>query len=171
MLYLIDASLLITANNTYYPVDSVPEYWDWLRHHAEQGRIKMPLEIFEEVKDGPPGTKDLLFAWIQTPAVKKALVLGEKVNASLVQGVISKGYAPNLTDTEMEQLGRDPFLVAHALVAKGNRIVVTSEVSKPKLTRQNRRLPDVCKTMGVQSCDPFALNRALQFSTKWKKKG
>ena len=51
MLYLLDASLLITANNTYYPVDSVAEYWDWLQHHAEQGNLKMPLEIFEEVKE------------------------------------------------------------------------------------------------------------------------
>ena len=169
MLYLLDASLLITANNTYYPVDSVPEYWAWLQHHAEQGNLKMPLEIFEEVKDGPDGTKDLLFGWIQTAAVKKALVFSEKVNASLVEKVITKGYAANLTDTETEQLGRDPFLVAYAMVDPENRMVVTSEVSKPSLTRQNRRLPDVCKTMKVQSCGPFALNRALQFSTKWKK--
>ena len=169
MLYLLDASLLITANNTYYPVDSIAEYWDWLQHHAEQGNLKMPLEIFEEVKDGPSGTRDLLFGWIQTAAVKKALVFSEKVNASLVQSVITNGYAPNLTDTEVEQLGRDPFLVSYAMADPAHRMVVTSEVSKPTLTRQNRRLPDVCKTMGVQSCDAFALNRALKFSTKWKK--
>jgi hypothetical protein len=110
----------------------------------------------------------LLFNWIQTGAVKKPLVFTEKVNALLVQEVIAKGYADNLTDTEAEQLGRDPFLVAYAMVDPGNRVVVTSEVSKPTLTRQNRRLPDVCKTMGVRSCDQFALNRALKFSTKWK---
>ena len=169
MVYLLDASLLITANNTYYPVDSVPEYWDWLQHHAEQGNIKMPLEIFEEVKDGPNGSKDRLFDWIQTAAVKKALILGEKVNASLVQNVVIQGYANNLTDIESEQLGRDPFLVAHAMADPDNRIVVTSEVSKPTLMRQNRRLPDVCKTMGIRSCDAFALNRALRFSTNWRR--
>lgn len=169
MLYLLDASLLITANNTYYPVDSVSEYWDWLQHHAEQDNLKMPLEILEEVKDGPDGTNDLLFGWIKTPAVKRALVFSEKVNPAFVQSVITKGYAANLTDTETEQLGRDPFLVAYAMVDPENRMVVTSEVSKPTLKRQNRRLPDVCKTMGVRSCNPFALNRALQFSTKWQK--
>lgn len=100
MLYLLDASLLITANNTYYPVDSVAEYWEWLQHHAEQGNLKMPLEIFEEVKDGPNGTKDLLFGWIQTASVKKALVFSEKVNAALVQSVITKGYAANLGSGE-----------------------------------------------------------------------
>ncbi len=169
MLYLLDANVLITANNTYYPVDSVAEYWDWLQHHAEQDNLKMPLEIFEEVKDGPNGTTDLLFGWIQTAPVKKALVFNEKVNGALVQNVITEGYAPNLTDTEIEQMGRDPFLVAYAMVDPANRMVVTSEASKPRLTRQNRRLPDVCRTMGVRSCDAFALNRALQFSTKWKK--
>ena len=30
MLYLLDANVLITANNLYYPIDSVPEYWEWL---------------------------------------------------------------------------------------------------------------------------------------------
>ena len=66
MLYLLDASVLITANNSYYPVDRVPEYWDWLRHIAEQGQVKIPIENFEEIKDGPDDEeKDLLFAWMQ----------------------------------------------------------------------------------------------------------
>ncbi len=30
MLYLIDASMLITASNSYYPLDSVPEFWELL---------------------------------------------------------------------------------------------------------------------------------------------
>jgi hypothetical protein len=42
-------------------VDSVAEYWYGLQHHGGQGNLKMPLEIFAEVKDGPNGTKDLLF--------------------------------------------------------------------------------------------------------------
>ena len=32
MLYLLDASVLITAYNSYYPIDRVPEYWEWLVH-------------------------------------------------------------------------------------------------------------------------------------------
>jgi len=53
MLYLLDANVLITANNTYYPVDRVAEYWEWLIYMSKSGYVKMPLEIFEEVKDGP----------------------------------------------------------------------------------------------------------------------
>lgn len=66
MLYLLDANVLITANNSYYPVDRVPEYWEWLLYLSQAGYIKMPIEIFEEVKDGPKDEeKDLLFSWIQ----------------------------------------------------------------------------------------------------------
>jgi Domain of unknown function (DUF4411) len=30
MLYLLDANVLITARNRYYPIDTVPEFWSWL---------------------------------------------------------------------------------------------------------------------------------------------
>jgi Domain of unknown function (DUF4411) len=169
MLYLLDANVLIAANNLYYAVDGVPEYWEWLAHMGNQGHVKMPFEIFEEVKDGPKDSeKDLLFAWLQEDANKKALLLDEEVDLSLVQKVIAEGYAPDLTDDEVEQIGRDPFLIAYALVAKG-RCVVTVETSAPKKQRQNRKVPDVCKVVGTNCCNPFEFNRALGFRTQWKK--
>lgn len=168
MLYLLDASVLITANNSYYPVDRVPEYWDWLRHMGQNGHVKIPIEIFEEIKEGPKDLeKDLLFAWFQEDANKKALVLEEEVDLVSVQTVVSKGYAPDLSDDEVEYIGRDPFLVAYALAHPKNRYVVTVEVSKPSKKRQKRQLPDVCKDLGVLSCDPFAFAKNLGFSTKW----
>lgn len=169
MLYLLDASMLITASKSYYPVDTVPEFWEWLRHMAKQGKIKIPLEIFEEIKDGPSNEeKDLLYGWIQEEDVKNALLLDENVDTALVQKTISEGYAHDLTDTDIEQLGRDPFLVAYALAAQKTRVVVTAEVSKPSRKRQNRHLPDVCSSLGIQCCDPFSLNRALGFKTTWR---
>lgn len=168
MIYLIDANVLITANNLYYPIDRVPEYWEWLSHMGNQGHVKMPFEIFEEVKDGPDDAeKDLLFAWLQEDVNKKALLLEETVAQDLVQKVIAEGYAPDLTDDEVEQIGRDPFLIAYALVDK-ERCVVTVETSAPKKQRQNRKVPDVCKAMGVNYCNPFEFNRELGFRTQWK---
>ena len=95
------------------------------------------------------------------------MLLDEKVDPSLVQKVIAEGYAPDLTDDEVEQIGRDPFLIAYGLAAKG-RCVVTVETSAPKKQRQNRKVPDVCKGMGVSCCNPFEFNRALGFRTQWK---
>lgn len=168
MLYLADANVLITANNLYYPIDRVPEYWEWLAYMGSQGQVKMPFEIFEEVKEGPEdAAKDLLFAWLQEDANRNALLLDEKVDPGLVQKVIVEGYAPDLTDDEVEQIGRDPFLIAYGLAAKG-RCVVTVETSAPKRLRQNRKVPDVCKAMGANCCNPFEFNRALGFRTQWK---
>ena len=168
MLYLLDANVLITANNLYYPIDRVPEYWEWLAYMGSLGHVKMPFEIFEEVKDGPDDEeKDLLFAWVQDDANKKALLLDEKVDPVLVQKVIAEGYAPDLTDDEIEQIGRDPFLIAYGLAAK-ERYVVTVESSAPKKQRQNRKVPDVCKGVGANYCNPFEFNRALGFRTQWK---
>ena len=160
--------MLITANKFYYPIDRVPEYWEWLAYMGSQGQVKMPFEIFEEVKEGPDDAeKDLLFAWLQEKANKEALLLDETVNPSLVRKVIAEGYAPDLTDDEIEQVGRDPFLIAYSLAAKG-RCVVTVETSAPKKQRQNRKVPDVCKRMGANCCNPFEFNRALGFRTQWK---
>lgn len=168
MLYLADANVLITANNLYYPIDRVPEYWEWLTYMGSQGHVKMPFEIFQEVKEGPKDAeKDLLFAWLQEDANKKALLLDEDVDPGLVQKVIREGYAPDLTDDEIEQIGRDAFLIAYGLVGEG-RCVLTVETSAPKKQRQNRKVPDVYKVLGVSSINPFEFNRALGFRTRWK---
>jgi len=170
MLYLLDSSTLITANNKYYALDTVPEFWDWLAHKATSGQVKMPIEMLEEIKDGPKdGERDLLFAWIQVEANRKARLLDEDVDMVLVRQVVEKGYAPDLTDDEIDVIGRDPFLVAYALSKPADRCIVTAEVSKPKTVRQNRKLPDVCGTLKVAWCDIYAFNRALGFKTGWKK--
>lgn len=168
MLYLLDANVLISAHSLYYGIDAVPEFWSWLAHEGAAGRIKMPLENFEEVKDGSNDEeRDLLYAWVKDEANKAALLLDEEVNPDLVKDVVRTGYAPDLTDDEIEQIGRDPFLIAYALVSPADRCVVTNEVSKPNKQRQNRHIPDVCATMGVSWCDTFAMLRALKFTTAW----
>jgi hypothetical protein len=96
-----------------------------------------------------------------------ALKLNESVDASLVREVVSKGYAPDLTDDEIEEIGRDPFLIAYGM-AGSDRCVVTTEVSKPSKKRQNRKIPDVCNCLSVACCNPFQVNRALGFHTAWK---
>jgi hypothetical protein len=169
MMYLLDANVLITAHNSYYPVDGVPEFWEWLAHQAETGVVKMPLETFEEVKDG--GTdedRDLLYAWVQRAEVQRALILSDEVQPELVQHVVEHGYASDLTDDEIVQIGKDPFLIAHAQADPQQRCVVTTEVSKPGKRRQNRKVPDVCRDLGVNCCDPFTMLRALRFSTGWR---
>jgi hypothetical protein len=166
VLHLFDANVLITASNTYYPIDRIPEFWDWIDHQATNGRIKLPVEILDEVLVGSR-KEDPLLAWMTDH--KDVLRLKETADPTIVNKVVTEGYAPDLTDVELEEIGRDPFLIAYALAEPGDRCVVTVEVSAPGKQRQNRRVPDVCSTFGVACLNPFQVYRSLGFSTAWKK--
>ena len=72
-------------------------------------------------------------------------------------------YAPDLTDVEAEQVGRDPFLIAYALSDSAQRTVVTLEARKPTRVRANRHVPDVCDALGIQCVDTFNMLFTLDF--------
>jgi hypothetical protein len=164
VLYLLDANVLIDAARDYYPLEMVPEFWNWLEHQGAAGAVKMPLEISEEISSGT----DALAAWCRSERTKTALILDEEVEQSSVARAVSEGYASDLTDDEILQAGRDPFLIAYAMVAPSDRCVVTTEVSKSTRVRGNRHIPDVCATLGVKVCHTFEFLRRLGFSTQWK---
>ena len=167
MLYLLDANVLIDANRDYYPIARVPEFWDWLLEKGKIGRIKIPQEFFDEIILPPPpeDQPDPLVEWLK--ANKNAIVLEEEVDIALVARVTEKGYASDLTDEEVVMIGRDPFLVAYALVDIEGRCVVTTEHSKPSRTRANRKLPDVSRDFKVRPINTFALIQELDFHTDW----
>jgi hypothetical protein len=157
MLYLLDANVLITADRLYYPMDRVPQFWDWILEQSSAGNIKIPFEIYGEIVDGKA---DDLVKWLK--ANKAVIQLDEEVDVALVQEVIERGYAEDLNDVELDQIAKDPFLVAYARM-KPNRCVVTLENSSPRKQRANRKIPDVCSTFGVACCDTFQLIRDLDF--------
>lgn len=159
MVYLLDANVLITANRQYYPIDRVPGFWDWLLRQGLAGNVKIVEEVFDEFTGGD----DILAEWAKQQAIEDALLLPESVDVTLLRRVMSDGYAPDLTDDEVEQLGRDPFLIAHALRRPHDRVVVTLEVSKPSRQRANRHVPDVCRVLGVQCVDTFEMTSVLDF--------
>ena len=163
MLYLLDANVLITANRTYYPVERVPEFWDWLVECGNRRQVKIPVEMYEEINKG----NDDLRRWLR--GNRDALVLDEEIDAVLVERVTVTGYARDLDDEEVERVGADPFLIAHAFRDRERRIVVTTEVSKPTLERSNRRIPDVCREIGVRCCNTFEFIKALDFTTGWRR--
>jgi len=158
-LYLLDANVLIRAHADYYPMDRIPPFWTWLLSMGTADVIKMPLEIYHEVAT----STDMLGTWLKRSDVKKAILLEEATNGPRVRRIIVEGYAPDLNDVELEEIGRDPFLVAAALGGP-DRVVVTREVSGPSKKRANRKLPDICAQFSVPVINDFALYRALNFS-------
>lgn len=163
MLYLIDANVLIQADQDYYPLERLPQYWDWLIENGISGNIKMPMEIWEEIAGSAKGTP--LRDWVNQSDVKDALLLDEEVDSLVLNRVIDDAYAPDLTDDEFEQAGRDPFLIAYAL-GTNNRTVVTKENSKPTRLRGKRKVPDACTILGIDCITDFKLYRDLDFRIK-----
>lgn len=168
MIYLVDANVVMEAANTYYRHAWVPEFWMWLRHHADAGIIKMPIEIFSEIKDGTKdGTKDELFSWATDKGNKAALLLATEASPVHILEVLEKGYSTDLTDVQLQVIGQDPFLIAHALTDVAGRCVVTNEGSAPRAKVEKRKIPDACNSVGVKYCTPFQMMSALGFKTSW----
>ena len=164
MLYLLDTNVLIDANRDYYPLERVPEFWDWLVDRGTRRRVKIPLEMYEEVL---AGRDDDLTRWLKDN--RDALRLDEDVDAALVARVTATGYAPDLSEEELDRAGRDPFLIAHALRDPARRTVVTTEVSRPKKLRANRHIPDVCRDLDVRCRNTFEFIEELNFTTGWRR--
>ena len=55
---------------------------------------------------------DPLLLWLDDAVIKKALLLDEKIDPDVVNTVVEMGYADDLTDDELVEIGRDPFLIA-----------------------------------------------------------
>ena len=162
MLYLVDASVIITAHNTYYGLSRVPEFWDWLRHNGEEGNIKLPKDIYEEVENG----NDELADWMSEEENKTALQLVESHDPTHLQ-IILEQYGDNLSEDDLILMGKDPFLIAAALFEVDQRIVVTSEVHKRSVRGARRHIPNICEDVGVKWINPVQLLSDLNFSTSW----
>lgn len=162
MLYLLDANVLIRAHEDYYPIDRVPQFWEWLLIYATAGSIKLPYEIHAEIAN----SKGDLHDWVTDSSNAKKLILDAHADPDDLNKVLADGYAPDLNDSEIEKVGRDPFLVAYALPFGADVTVVTKEVSAPSKQRANRKVPDVCAAVGVQCIKDFDLYRALDFRTR-----
>lgn len=162
-MFLLDANVLMEAHGTFYPVDRIPQFWDWLQEQGEAGLIKMPFEIYSEF-DGKYG---LHVDWLKSADVREALLLDEQADPSLFQDALDIGYQgqdPAFDDVQHTKYGKDPFLLAYALADIENRTVVTREVSKRSQRLGNTKLPDACDDCGVRWINDFALYTALNFN-------
>lgn len=110
----------------------------------------------------------MMINWINENQIEAALRLDEEVEVELVRKVTEEGYADNLTDIEIETLGRDPFFIAYVVRNPKERSIVTTENSKPSKKRQNKKIPDVCTYFGIQAYNTYQLTRLLDFKTNWK---
>ncbi len=156
MLYLLDTNVFIDAKNWYYPFDRVPQFWDWILDRARSSEIKIPFEIMQEIEAG--STQDDLSKWAK--ANKSTLLLNEQATNAHLNTIKSQGYGTNLSSADLTTIGKDPFLMAYAMVDTSKRCVVTTEASKPSRKGINRHIPDVCNQFGISCINTFQLIRS-----------
>lgn len=113
MLYLLDANVLIEADRDYYPMNQIPQFWDWILSNSRAGKISIPREIYREITTG---NTDRLSTWIRSN--RKSLLLKQSAIPSIVSGVVKTGYASDLSTSELKNLGQDPVLIAYAMMNK-----------------------------------------------------
>lgn len=159
MIYLLDADTVIKVDNRYYPPKRFRPVWDWLEKSAVEGKIKIPIEQFEEILAGRGDLVD----YLKQKEIRDSLVLVEDANPELVARVTYSGYAEDLNEAEIGQIGRDPFLISYGLADPANRKVVTFETRANK-QRQNKKVPNVCDALGVGCIDFFQLLDELDYT-------
>lgn len=165
-LYLLDSSVLITANASYYEYGRIPHFWEWISRRARAGRIKIPVPVLNELT---PSRKDPNFlAWLN--ANISDLSFTEPHFHSSLMHVLRRGYgfSPSaIAAGDAAQTENDALLVAMALAGGNSRCVVTLERPQdPTATLPkpgNRRIPLVCGLLGVRCVDTFGLIRELDF--------
>ena len=164
MLYLLDSNVLITANDTYYELDRIRPFWDWIHAEAKRNVVKMPQEILEEIT---PASEDFRL-WLAANLAD--LSIYEAVEPSLVESVLLHGYEfaqSDLDDIATVEHNKDAILIAYALAEKNNRCVVTLEgIQSPNGSLpkpQKRKIPLVCHKLGITCLDTFDLIRELDF--------
>ena len=172
MLYLLDANVLITAHDEYYPISRIPQFWEWIIENAVHSRIKMPFEMIAEIKKGPTNKSvesedDELVRWLREEDREKNLLFDGSADRALVNKVYREGYdLPRPTRDELRKIGEDPILIAYAL-AKRDFGIVTLESKQDKATdtmrRHKRSIPFVCRKFGIRCIDTFELIRELDF--------
>lgn len=172
MLYLLDANVLITAHDDYYPIDRIPPFWEWIIANAKQGRIKMPFEMIAEIKAGQPKREsanldDELLRWLRKNKHEKDLLLDASADQVAVTRVFKEGYElPTPSLDELNKIRKDPLLISYALAGQGTTIVTLEakqENATDEMKKHKRKIPFVCRKLGLRCIDTFDLIRELDF--------
>ncbi len=137
--YVIDSNVLIDAKNWHFPMDSATDFWDWLLTLGKD-YLLIPEEVQKEIGTG----KDDLSVWLHTNKVIFACQTRDCL--AVLPNVMAAYGTP--TETDLEKLNADPYVIAHAMVL--NAFVVTGEQPKATTVVKNKKIPNICASLGIK---------------------
>jgi len=161
MQYIVDTNFFVQAHRAYYPMDVFPSFWNKVRQLAEAGTIISIDKVKHEIYLG----RDALKNWCEANLPDHFFQDSSVVMSSYAHVV---GWAAARTPAFSEKAlaefmdadEADAFLVAYALSDKDNRVLVTQEVSDPKILRKVK-IPDGCLAVGVRYINMIEMFREL----------
>lgn len=167
MQYILDANVLITANRSYYEIDRIPHFWDWIAKQAAKDIIGIPEEMMREIT--PDKRYNSFLIWLANN--RSSLSLEREQIQPHLSTVFRRGYGIDISDQTSagfsESNANDAVLVAYALADRLNRKVVTLESVQRTGDQlpipRRRKIPLVCRQLSVECIDTFQLIRELDF--------
>lgn len=140
VIYCIDSSSFIDAGERYYPQDIFPAFWDRLEELLEEGRLKAPITLLEELQKKDDAWRD----WVYSRE-EKLIVPPDAALFETVKEVVAQYQKQNPAQFNPDKLTGDPFFIA---LAKCRRMtLITTEQSRPG----GFRIPALCHPLGVKT--------------------
>ncbi|GHS87831.1 DNA-binding protein [Synergistales bacterium] len=169
-IFLIDANVLITPYETYYPFDFAPTYWSFLEREIKSGSIQLLDKVHDEISKGKE-----LRQWIG--GVTGFSIIDSRDNLILEKYASILDYLQNCKNNKNEAIYKDsalfewsksnvadPWLIATAM-ARGYILVTLEQPNRSLGTSaaKSAKVPDVCKHFDLPCIDLFAMIRKLGF--------
>lgn len=158
MIYVLDASVLIAASSSYYPIQHLRRFWSWLLRMGSSGAVKVPREVYNEIIE----RDDNLSAWLQEPLHFKQLVWDRPADGGTLTEVLGRCYAHEWpVSKSTKKNSADPTLIATALNLTRNKrpaTVVSQEAPvKNPVVGPKMKIPDACKILGIPHEEEFTV--------------
>ncbi|WP_244816762.1 DUF4411 family protein [Caballeronia sp. Lep1P3] len=162
-MYLLDSNIFIEAQNRYYANDICPGFWEWLDDANRKGLVASISEVFDELA----GRTDPLARWIKARQDTSWFldVTDDATQSSFVEIIKHIEAAKQYSRPNKDQFlaGADPWLIAKARTM-GWRLATHERFSEQST---KVKIPNVCRSFGVENCDTFEMLRELRISFGW----
>ena len=163
--YLIDANSLITPNNSFYPFEWAPGFWEQIEKAIVEGNIAILDMVKAEILQG----KDKLKEWMEQLDIGNYIDhrdsdILKKYGEILEYVHDAKCYKEAAVYEWSKEEVADPWLIATASCK--NCVLVTLEKSgnpNPIQPAREAKIPDVASVFGVKTIDLFKMMQELKF--------
>jgi len=165
VVYLVDANVLIEAKNRYYSFAICPGFRDALVWHVGSGSLRSVDVVRTELVGG----NDDLAEWVKSTAPGDTFRSTNDGDAVVWYGRVMNwvlGEA-RFTAAAKDEFANsaDPWLAAYA--GAHEMTLVTQETPAP-LSRNNVKIPDVCRQFGVRWANTFGMLEDLGAAFGWQ---